>query len=173
MFKIRSLWIFFVIYIYIYIYISIYWQTVHPVLIRYPCNLSSGALITFLLLQPRRVAQSFDVLLDIRWTEAADWAPHRFTGWLRPLLHCDLPPSDPTWQRREPFKDSNCGEQTLDALCRAPPAGLGTASTLLAPMLPRSIEVFCGWKTGRGRAMAQGKLKREMCNIFCLWFCSL
>ncbi|TKS75551.1 Glutamate receptor ionotropic, kainate 2 [Collichthys lucidus] len=59
------------------------------------------------------------------------------------MTHCDLPPSDPSWQWREPFKDSNCGEQTLDALCRAPPAGLGTASTLLAPMLPRSIEAFC------------------------------
>ncbi|TKS75569.1 Glutamate receptor ionotropic, kainate 2 [Collichthys lucidus] len=58
------------------------------------------------------------------------------------MTHCDLPPSDPSWQWREPFKDSNCGEQTLDALCRAPPAGLGTASTLLAPMLPRSIEAF-------------------------------
>lgn len=59
------------------------------------------------------------------------------------IKRCDLPPSDPSWQRREPFKDGNCGEQTLDALCRAPPAGLGTASTLLAPVLPRSIEAFC------------------------------
>ncbi|KAK1889020.1 Glutamate receptor ionotropic kainate 2 [Dissostichus eleginoides] len=59
------------------------------------------------------------------------------------MTQCDLSPSDPSWQRREPFKDSNCGEQTLDALCRAPPAGLGTASTLLAPVLPRSIEAFC------------------------------
>lgn len=72
------------------------------------------------------------------------WVAHgcRFTGWLRPLQQCDLPPCDHSWQRREPFKDSNCGEQTLGALCRAPPAGLGTASTLLAPMLPWSIEAL-------------------------------
>ncbi len=95
----------------------------------------------FLLLH--RIARCFDVVLDIEWTELTDRAPHRFTGWLRSLQHCDLPPSDPSWQRKEPFKDSNCGEQTLDALCRAPPAGLGTASTLLAPVLPRFIEGFC------------------------------
>ena len=59
-----------------------------------------------------------------------------------PSQQCDLTLSDHGWQRREPFKDSNCGEQTLDALCRAPPAGLGTASTLLAPVLPWSIEAF-------------------------------
>lgn len=125
---------------------------------------------TPIFLQLHIIARCFDVVFDSGWTELTDRAPHSFTGWLRPLQHCDLPPSDPSWQRREPFKDSNCGEQTLDALCRAPPAGLGTASTLLALMLPRSIEGFCECKQAAGERRERGSLKREMYYLFPLGF---
>ena len=123
-------------------------------LIRCYCSLPSGALVTHLF--SAATYNSTLLWCCIRRTELTDRAPRRFTGWLRPLQHCDLPPSDPSWQRREAFKDSNCGEQTLDALCRAPPAGLGTASTLLAPMLPRSIEAFCEWKQAVGERWGAG-----------------
>jgi len=103
-----------------------------------------------------------------RWLiKLAKWDPHWFTGWLRPLQQCDLPLSDPSWQRREPFKDSNCGEQTLDALCRASPAGLGTASTLLAPLLPWSIEAFF---VGENRQRERRNLKRGFMDLFFLYF---
>lgn len=111
----------------------------------------------------RGITRRLVIVFDIVQTELAEQMPHRFAGWLRPLEQCDPPSSDPGWQRREPFKDSDCGEQTLDALCRAPPAGLGTVSTLLAPVLPWSIEAFCEWEQ-------PGGIKRQIYYPAFLWF---
>lgn len=66
------------------------------------------------------------------------------------IKHCDPARCDPSWQRRESLLKTATLESRHSMPCAwAPPAGPGTASTLLAPMLlcsrsPLWVQTGCG-----------------------------
>lgn len=103
--------------------------------------------------------EHFTVLMMSSGWELTERALGRFTGWPRPLTLWSLSLWSRLAEEREPFKDADCGGQTLDALCRAPPAGPGTASTLLAPMLLCSVEAMCERKQAVGESDMEVKKK--------------